>query len=159
MIIKSCLNCDFMSLLLWHGWSGGRKGIRSVKKLSGEVLPWLSVWGKVQMICIWSRWCHCHPIISCSTKIQNGLPFWCQPTQVGLGKRPLDGCSSSSKLWLPRLPAMLDLMFLFEFFLLISPYNTLLTKLQDNCCLFSCWPFLHIRIWLNSMYSYSYLAE
>jgi len=41
------------------------------------------------MICIWSSWCHCHPIISRSSKIQNGLPFWCQLTQVVLEKRPL----------------------------------------------------------------------
>jgi len=27
---------------------GGRKGIRPVKKLSGEVLVWLSVWSEVQ---------------------------------------------------------------------------------------------------------------
>jgi len=27
---------------------GGRKGIRPVKKLSGEVLAWLSVWSDVQ---------------------------------------------------------------------------------------------------------------
>jgi len=33
------------------------------------------VWSEVQMICIWSSWCQCHPIISCSIKIQNGLPF------------------------------------------------------------------------------------
>jgi len=43
------------------------------KKLSNEVLAWLSVWSKVQMICIWSSWCHCHPIISCFIKIQNGF--------------------------------------------------------------------------------------
>jgi len=30
------------------------------------------------MICIWSSWCYCHPIISCSSKIRNGLHFWCQ---------------------------------------------------------------------------------
>jgi len=29
-------------------------------------------------------------------KIQNGLPFWCQLTQVVLKKRPLNGCGSSS---------------------------------------------------------------
>jgi len=23
------------------------------------------VWSKVQVICIWSSWCHCHPVISC----------------------------------------------------------------------------------------------
>jgi len=48
------------------------------------------------MICIWSSWCHCHPIISCSRKIQNGLPFWCRLTQVVLETRPLYGRSSSS---------------------------------------------------------------
>jgi len=56
---------------------------------SGEVLAWLSVWSKVQLICIWSRWCHRYPIISCYSKIQNGLPFWCRLTQVVLEKRPL----------------------------------------------------------------------
>jgi len=25
------------------------------------MLAWLSVWREVQMVCIWSRWCHCHP--------------------------------------------------------------------------------------------------
>jgi len=39
---------------------------------------------------------HCHPIISCSSKIQNGLPFWCRLTQVVLEKRPLNGRGSSS---------------------------------------------------------------
>jgi len=71
--------------LLWHCWLG-------VKKLSDRVLAWLSVWSVVQMICIWSsNWCHCHPI-SCFRKIQNGLPFWCQLTQVVLGKRQLNVC-------------------------------------------------------------------
>ena len=37
----------------------------------------------------------CHPIISCSSKIQNGLPFWCRLTQFVLEKRPLNRCSSS----------------------------------------------------------------
>ena len=36
------------------------------------------------------------PIISCSSIIQNGLPFWCWLTQVILQKRPLNSCSSSS---------------------------------------------------------------
>jgi len=39
-------------------------------------MVWLSVRSEVQMICTWSSWCHCHPIISCSGKIQNSLPFW-----------------------------------------------------------------------------------
>jgi len=50
----------------------------------------------LHMICIWSSWCHCHPIISCSSKIQNDLPFWYRLTQVVLEKRSLNGCSSSS---------------------------------------------------------------
>jgi len=42
------------------------------------------------MIYIWSSSCHCRPIISCSSKIQNGLPFWCRLTQVVIEKRPLN---------------------------------------------------------------------
>ena len=38
--------------VLRHCWLGGRKGIRPVKKLSSEVLAWLSVWSEVQT-CIW----------------------------------------------------------------------------------------------------------
>jgi len=34
---------------------------------------------------------HCHRIISCSSKLQNGLPFRCRLTQVVLEKRPLNG--------------------------------------------------------------------
>jgi len=40
-----------------------------------EVKAWLSVRSKVQVICIWCSWCHCHPIISCLVKIQIGLTF------------------------------------------------------------------------------------
>ena len=84
--------------MLWRCWLGGRKGIQPAKteKLSGEVLAWLSVWSKVQMICIWSSWCHYHPIIGCSSKIPHGLPFWCRLTQVVLEKRLLNACSNSS---------------------------------------------------------------
>jgi len=45
---------------------------------SDEVLVLLSVCSKVQMICMWSSWCHCHPIISYFIKIQNGFTFWCR---------------------------------------------------------------------------------
>jgi len=68
---------------------GQQEGHPACKKLSGKILAWLSVCSKVQMICIWSSWCHCHLIISCSSKIQNGLPFWCQLTQFVLEKRSL----------------------------------------------------------------------
>jgi len=78
-------NCNLPSVLL-RCWLGGKKGIQPVK----------NEWNEVQMICVWSSWCHCHPIISRFSKIQNGLPFWCRLTQVLLEKRPLNGCSSSS---------------------------------------------------------------
>jgi len=77
----------FSALMLLIGW---QEGHLACKNLSGEVLTWLSVWSEVQMICVWSNWCHCHPIISCTSKIQNGVSFWCQ---VVLEKRPLNGCS------------------------------------------------------------------
>jgi len=45
------------------------------KRFSDQVLAWLSLWSEMQMMCIWSSWCHCHPIISCCMKIQIGLTF------------------------------------------------------------------------------------
>jgi len=51
---------------------------------------------EMQMIYIWSSWCQCHPIISCCSKIQNGLPFWYWFTQVVQEIRLLNECSSSS---------------------------------------------------------------
>jgi len=45
------------------------------KKLSDEVLAWLSVCSEVQMILHMSSRFHCHPIISCSIKIHNGYTF------------------------------------------------------------------------------------
>jgi len=86
---KGCLQC-FDAV----GWVAGRAS--GLQKLSGEVLAWLSVWSEVQMICIWSSWCHSHPIFSCSSKIQNYLPFWCRLTQDVLEKRSLNVCSSSA---------------------------------------------------------------
>ena len=56
---------------------GHEEGYPAYKNFSDVVLAWLSVWSEVQMICIWSSWCHCHLVISCFVKIQNGLPFWC----------------------------------------------------------------------------------
>jgi len=45
------------------------------KKLSDMVLSRLSVWSEVQLICIWSSRCHCHPIISCFIKLCFGFTF------------------------------------------------------------------------------------
>jgi len=60
-----------------------------LRKLSGGVLAWLSVWSEVQT-CIWPSWYHCH---SCFSKIQIGfLPFWYRLTRVVPEKGPLNGC-------------------------------------------------------------------
>jgi len=61
--------------VLWHCWLGSRKGIRPVKKLSGGVLAWLSVWSEVQT-CIWPSWCHCHSLSLASVKSRLVLPVW-----------------------------------------------------------------------------------
>ena len=69
--------------VLWCCWLGGSKSVRSVKIWSDGVLAWLSVWSEVQMLMpLW----HCHPVISCFSKIQNGLFFWYQPTHFVLEK-------------------------------------------------------------------------
>jgi len=77
--------------VLWHCWLGGRKGIRPVKKLSGGMLAWLSVWSKVQT-CIWSSLCHCHSLSLASVKSRLVLPLWYRLTQVVPDKGPLNGC-------------------------------------------------------------------
>jgi len=38
---------------------GRQEGHPACKKLHGQVLMWLSVWGDVQT-CIWPSWSHCH---------------------------------------------------------------------------------------------------
>ena len=80
-----------MPSVLWRCWFGGRKGIRPVKKLSGEVLAWLSVWSEVQT-CICSSWCHCHLLSPASVKSRLVLPFWYRLTWVVPEKWPLNGC-------------------------------------------------------------------
>jgi len=88
--------CTVHPSALKHCWLSFRKSIWPVKNLSDMVLSWLYVWSKVQMICIWFCWCHCHPIISCFIKIDYDLPFWCRLNQVVLEKRPSNRSRSSS---------------------------------------------------------------
>jgi len=66
------------------------------RKLSDEVLLYVSVWSEVQIICIWSSRCQCHPSSLASLKSGIGLPFWFWLTEVVLEKRPLNEFSSSS---------------------------------------------------------------
>jgi len=47
---------------------GHQKEHPTCKKLSDEVLSWLSIWSEMQMICIWSSWCLCHPSSFASLK-------------------------------------------------------------------------------------------
>ena len=56
--------CKKLVMRCWHGYLSG---------------------ARVRMICIWSSWCHCHPIISCFIKIHSGLAFLLpiHPSDVG----------------------------------------------------------------------------
>ena len=76
----------YVPSVLWRCWLGGRKGIRPVKKLSGGVLAWLSVWSKVQT-CIWPSWCHCHSLSLASVKSRLVLSFWYWLTPGSPGQR------------------------------------------------------------------------
>jgi len=63
------------------------------------VLVWLSVWSKVQVVCIWSSRCHCRrttPSSLDSFKSRLVLPFWYRFTQIVLENRSLNGCNSNS---------------------------------------------------------------
>jgi len=77
--------------VLWRCWLGGRKVIRPVKKLSGGVLAWLSVWSELQS-CIWPRWCHCHSLYLASVKSRLVSPFLYRLTRVVPDKGPLNAC-------------------------------------------------------------------
>ena len=80
-----------MPSVIWRCWLGGRKGIRPVKKQSGGVLAWLSVWNEMQTF-IWPSWCHCHSLSLASVKSRLVLPFWYRLTRVVLDKGPLNAC-------------------------------------------------------------------
>ena len=96
-----CLTCKkncfsdhvflYLPSVLWCCWLGGRKGIRPVKKQSGGVLLWLSVWSKVHT-CIWLSWCHCHSLSLASVKSRLVLPFWYRLTWLVPEKGPLNVC-------------------------------------------------------------------
>ena len=70
---------------------GRQEGHPACKKLSSEVLAWLSVWSEVQT-CIWPSWCHCHSLSLASVKSRLVLPFWYWLTRVVPDKGPLNWC-------------------------------------------------------------------
>jgi len=88
---KQQQNIEHLPSVLWRCWLGDRKGIWPVKKLSGGVLAWLSVWSEVHT-CIWPSWCHCHSLSLASAKSRLVLPFWYQPTRVVKDKGPSNVC-------------------------------------------------------------------
>ena len=92
-----CLdNCSIAIIpsLLWCCWLDSRKGIRPVKKLSGGVLAWLSVWSEMQT-CIRPSWCHCHSLSLAPVKSRLVLPFWYRLTRVVPDKGSLNVCVCS----------------------------------------------------------------
>ena len=92
--VCSLFSWCYLSSVRWLcSWLGVRKTIRPVK-MSDEVLEWLSIRSEMQIICIWSSWCYCHPIISCLIQIQIGVPLLYRLTQTVLKKRLLNGCLS-----------------------------------------------------------------
>jgi len=74
------------------------------------VLAWLSVWREVQMICIWSIRCYCHPIISCFVKIHSGLTFL-MPAYPGC--LTIEECWQSVSIWQSYRPQYSSTFFLF----------------------------------------------
>ena len=88
---------------------------------------WLSAWWEMQMICIWSSWCHCHPIISCFIKIQTDLTLL-GPAQHGCpGKEVI-------KRWVSYVAylAFFHLLRFFHWMLTWSPQEmSTLLRLRD----------------------------
>ena len=86
--------CAFSALTLLVGQQEGHP---ACKKLSGEVLAWLSVWREVQT-CIWPSWCHCHSLSLASVKSRLVLLFWYQLTWVvpEQKQRPFNGLWSGT---------------------------------------------------------------
>ena len=76
--LKAIRDIAFTALTLLVGLQEGHP---ACKKLSGEVLAWLSVWSEVQT-CIWPSWCHCHSLSLASVKSRLVLPFWYRLTRV-----------------------------------------------------------------------------
>jgi len=87
----------FSALSLWCCWLGGRKGIRHVKKLSGEILVWLSVWRR----CKWSAYGPADATATPSSLalVKSRMVYLSGASLPGCpGKKPLNRCHSSSSV-------------------------------------------------------------
>jgi len=80
--------------VLWYCWLGIRKSIQPAKNLLMKCWCGYLFWSEVQILCMWSSWCHCTPSSLASLKSRMVLPFWCWLTQIVLEKRPLNQCLS-----------------------------------------------------------------
>jgi len=70
---------------------GRQEGHLACKKLSGEVLAWLSVWSEVQT-CIMAQLMPLPLTVSCFSKIQIGFTYLVLAHPVVPEKGPLNGC-------------------------------------------------------------------
>jgi len=111
----------------------------------------------MQIVCIWSSWCHCHPktpssLASFISRLV--LPFWYRFIQVVLEKRPLNGCrsvSGSSSTSIAVCPKMisnhaLTRLLTLSFWLHNLPYDLLCIDVCTVCVsvgmpsvLWRCW--------------------
>jgi len=76
-------------------WFWRQEEYPACKKLTDEMLAWLSVWSKVQVICIWSTGppdAIATPSSLASLKSIFVQPFWCRLTQVATEKKLLNRC-------------------------------------------------------------------
>jgi len=131
------------------------------KKLSDEVLAWLSVCSEVPLICVWSSWCHCYPIISCFIRIWIGLPFF--DASIPTGCRGKEAVRCVSVLWVMCHKPLN--------YTVVSPVKPLHTVLQFAVCMNSCWEYscadfllsdicmlsLFFNSWCKSIFSMFYV--
>ena len=85
MVKKNGENCAFSVLTLLVGRQEEHPVCKKFELWGADVVICLE---QVQMICIWSSWCHCHPVISCFIKIQ-----------IGLTLKETENLSGLAKLW------------------------------------------------------------
>jgi len=96
--ITICFAFSALTLLV-----GRQEEHPACKISSDEVLAWLSVCSEVHMICIWSSWCHCHPIISWFIKIKTSWTYLVPAYPGGPGKeavKRVSVCLSTICSWI-----------------------------------------------------------
>jgi len=98
-----------MPSVLWHCWLGVKKR-ESIWPLKNWVMMcWRGFLAGVRCkwFCIWSSWCHCHPIISFFIKIQTGLIFLVTAYPGCPWKQAIKRVCLSRWTWVSQLPPTL----------------------------------------------------